>query len=110
MHARARGDAVEEFDDLAVAHLDTTTRTGHAHGILVRAAVDINVAAHGVHMAQAVFAGLQAAEPENAGENPVAVGECRAQLRRVDFTGRPARYQHRVRSEEHTSELQSQSN
>src|SRR3989344_2697336 len=54
-HARAGGDAVEKFDDLAIAHLDAAARTGHAHGVRVRAAVDIYVAAHGIDLAEAVF-------------------------------------------------------
>lgn len=58
--------------------------------------MDVNVALHGIHLAQPVFSGLEAAEPEDARQYPVSIREGRAQLRRVNLAGRATRNQHRV--------------
>ncbi|MOA20050.1 hypothetical protein D3C78_1404670 [compost metagenome] len=49
--------------------------------------MQVDVAAEGVHIAQAVASGLAAAQPEDAGEYPVAPGECLVQFRRPDLAG-----------------------
>ena len=70
---RARLHPVEQVDDVVVAHADAAMGTGARDVDVVGTAVDVDVAAHGVDAAQAVPAGLGAGEPEDPGEDPVAV-------------------------------------
>ena len=54
---------------------------------VIGTAVDVDVAAHGVDAAQAVPARLDAGEPEDAGEDPVAIGVCGSERRGMALTG-----------------------
>jgi len=49
--------------------------------------MDVNVASHGVHVAQAVKAGFTARKPKNPGQNPVAAGETGGKFGAVKFSG-----------------------
>jgi hypothetical protein len=55
----------------------------------IRAAVDVDVTAHGIDTAQAIAARFAARQPEDARQNPVTTGKCLTQRRRPDFSGRP---------------------
>src|SRR5687768_1912462 len=57
--------------------------------------MDVDVSAHGVDGAEPVLAGLAAAQPEDAGENPVALRVRLGQGFRIDLSGRPASHEHR---------------
>src|SRR5664279_4908058 len=82
---RIRHDAVEEFDDVGVAHADAAVRSGFSHCHRVRTAVDVDVAAHGVAVSQPVETRLATGEPENARKNPVTFGKEAAKFGPVDF-------------------------
>ena len=71
-------------------HADAADGTGLAHFCTIRAPMDINVAAHGIHLTHTVKARFTARKPENAGENPVAAWISRTQFRCIDFAGGPA--------------------
>src|SRR5690606_23725012 len=89
-HRRSRLDLLEQLDDVSVAHAYAAGRAGLPHGRRVRTTVDVNIAAHGVAIAQPVIAALQAAQPEDAGKNPVPVRMLLRQLLAVDLAGRAA--------------------
>src|SRR5690606_35465831 len=61
----------------------------HAHGFRIRRAVQIDVAAECIDLAQPVAAGFASADPENSSQDPVAAGKPSMQLRGPDLT-RPA--------------------
>ena len=58
--------------------------------------VDIDVAAQGVDRAAAIATRFAAAQPEDTGQDPIAIGKLRAQWRRVDFAGGSAADEHGV--------------
>ena len=72
-------------------------RTGHTHFCSIRAAVNVNVAAHGVDIAQTVESDFATGKPENARQNPVALGELFAKLRGIHFPGGTAPDKYRVK-------------
>jgi enoyl-CoA hydratase/carnithine racemase len=71
---RADGHAIEKLDDIGVGHAYASVRPGRAEGGVVGTSMDVDEAAHGIDVAEAVAPGLESAEPENAGENPVTLG------------------------------------
>ena len=75
VHRRPRPDQVEEFDDLVVAHAHAADRARPAHRHGVGTAVDVDIAAHGVDVAQSVEARLAPAQPQDARQDPVALRE-----------------------------------
>jgi hypothetical protein len=60
------------------------------------AAVQVDVAAHGIDAAQPVEARLAAREPEDARQYPVALGIRRQQFGRPGFAGRAPPHEYRV--------------
>src|SRR3569623_1485293 len=94
---RARRHAVEERDDIAVAHAHAAARARHAHRHVVGRAVQIDVTPHAVHGAETIAAHFAAAQPEDAGENPVSSRKALAQLAAVDLAGGPAADDHGIR-------------
>jgi hypothetical protein len=72
-----------------------STRGTHRHR--VGRAVQVDVAAHGVDLAQPVATRLLARQPQDARQDPVAPRELPGQLRRPCFAGRPAAHEHRIR-------------
>src|SRR6185436_10681903 len=93
---RAWLDQVEQLDDVAVMHADAADRSGTAHHRRIRAAVDVDIAAHGIHFAQAIEARLTSGQPQDARKNPVAARKARRQLRGVDLPGRAAFDEHGI--------------
>jgi uncharacterized protein with NRDE domain len=75
-----RRHQVEQLDDVAVAHAHAADRTRGAHRHRIGRAVQIDVAAHGVDLAEPVAPRLLARQPEDARQDPVAAGKL---LRRV---------------------------
>src|SRR6187401_969337 len=69
---------------------------GLAHLGAVRAAVDVNGAAHGIHVAQPVIPRLAARQPKDAGQYPVAHRKAPGQFRAVDLPGWPALHEYCV--------------
>ena len=71
-----------------VVHAHEPIEPGLPHFGALGRAVDVDVAAHGVDVAEAVFARFAARKPQNAGQNPVPARVFRMQLR----TSRPRRW------------------
>lgn len=65
-HVVAGADFLVELDDVEVAQLDTAGAHGLADALFVVGAVEIDVATVGVDFAVAVYAGFEAAQPEDA--------------------------------------------
>src|SRR5437762_7284667 len=74
---RVRYHQIEQLHDVGVVHAHTTDRPRLAHLGGMRRAVDIDVAAHRVDLAEAVAARLAAREPQDAGQDPVRSEERR---------------------------------
>src|SRR5574340_78180 len=96
LHRRADPDLLEQLHQVSVAHAHTPPGAGPAQRHLVRRAVDVDVAAHGVHLPKPVEPGLAAGQPEDPGEYPVPPGVLRPQLWRVDLSGGAAPDEHGV--------------
>src|SRR5690606_9772955 len=86
----ADGDAVEQLHDLFVAHSNAADRARHAHRLGIRRAVNVDVAAHRVDLAETIAADLRARQPQDTRQDPVAAGVRRGKLGRPDLAGRPA--------------------
>src|SRR5690606_21438415 len=95
-HRTVRWYAWEELQQVGIAQAHTAVGQRHAHGLGVRRAVKIDVAAEGIDPPQAIEPRLAAAEPEDAGENPVAAGEAGVELRGPDLAGPAPTAQHRA--------------
>ena len=65
---------IEQIGDVAVAHAHAADRAGPAQFGAVRRAVNVDEAAHGIHVPEAVAPRFAAGKPEDAGEDPVAAG------------------------------------
>src|SRR5690606_38165034 len=76
-----------EFQQIAVAQADAAMGAGHAQRLAIRRAMQIDIAAEGIDLAEPVAPRLAAAQPENAREDPVAPWELRMQLGRPDLAG-----------------------
>src|SRR5438067_2796781 len=96
LHRRVRRQDLEELGDVGIAHADAADRARLAHLRGVGAAVDVDVAAHRVDVAQPIAALLAAREPQDAREDPVASRILRMQLGRPHFARRPAPHEHRA--------------
>src|SRR5882672_5869959 len=83
---RVRRHQIEQLHDVGVVHADTTDRSGLAHLGGMRRAVDIDIAAHRVDLAEAVLPRLAAREPQDAGQDPVAARIASMELRRPYLT------------------------
>src|SRR5690606_38416395 len=70
--------------------------TRNTHGFGIRCAMNINVTALGIHVAATIDTALLAAQPEDAGENPVTIGKRLRQIRTEYLTGRAAGTKHRI--------------
>ena len=68
------GDTVEQFQYIDIMHTNATVRLGFAVHQFVRTAVNIDIAPGGIDRAVAILARLQAAQPQNPGQNPIALG------------------------------------
>ena len=88
---------IEKLDDVGVLHAHAADRAGGAHCHRVRAAVQVNVAAHGIDLAEAVLPRFAARQPEDAGEYPVAAGVGGGQFGAPHLAGRAAAHEHRIR-------------
>src|SRR5205823_981800 len=91
---RVGRNEVEELDDLDIPHADAADRARPAHLGGVRRAVDVDVSAHRIDIAQAVAPYFAAREPQDAGQDPVAAGVLGMELGRPHLTGRPATHEH----------------
>src|SRR5467141_4638231 len=79
---RVRRHQIKQLHDVGVVHADATDRSGLAHLGGMRRAVDVDIAAHRVDLAEAVLPRLAAREPQDAGQDPVAPRIARMELRR----------------------------
>ena len=79
-----------------VPHADAAVRVRRAHRLVVRRAVDVDVARQRVDLAAAVPPLLEPVEPEDAREDPVPSRIRRAQLGGVDLPRRLPPDEHRV--------------
>src|SRR6266851_6130136 len=77
---RVRRHQIKQLHDIGVVHADTTDRSGLAHLGGMRRAVDVDIAAHRVDLAEAVLPRLAAREPQDAGQDPVAPRIARMEL------------------------------
>src|SRR5437667_3199441 len=93
---RVRYNQIKQLHDIGVVHADATDRSRLAHLCGMRRAVDIDVAAHRVDLAEPVPSRLAAREPQDAGQDPVAPRIAGMELRRPQLAGRPAPHEHRV--------------
>jgi len=90
----SRLDAIEQLQHIGIEHPDTAVRRGSALHQLIRCAVDVDIAPGAVDFAVAVMAGFEAAEPEDAGQNPVALWVKAAEFGAVELAGRTAALEH----------------
>src|SRR5690606_38479147 len=81
---------VEQCQHIGIAQPDAAVGQGHAHGLVVAGAMQVDVATLGVIVSATVDAGLLTAEPEDPGQDPVTLGMGSGELRRPDFPGRAA--------------------
>src|SRR5467141_1358486 len=79
---RVRYHQIKQLHDIGVVHADATDRSGLADLCGMRRAVDVDIAAHRVDLAEAVLPRLAAREPQDAGQDPVAPRIARMELRR----------------------------
>lgn len=86
-YRRMQRHQLEQFQHVGVAHADTAMRMRRAHGLVIRRAVDVDVALHAVDIAETVEARLAAGKPEDARQNPVTLRILRTELWRPDFAG-----------------------
>ncbi|MCY1446745.1 hypothetical protein D9M71_633320 [compost metagenome] len=86
---------LEQREQVGIAQADAAMRARLAHRLAVRSAVQVDVAAEGVDRTEAVAPRLAAAQPENPGEDPVALRMLRGQRRRPDLAGPAPPHQHR---------------
>src|SRR5256885_7357272 len=93
---RVRYHQIKQLRDIGVVHADATDRSRLAHLGGMRRAVDIDIAAHRVDLAEAVAARLAARRPPDAGQDPVAPRVTGMELRRPQLSGPPAPHEHRV--------------
>src|SRR6267142_162304 len=93
---RVRRHQIKQLHDVGVVHAHTTDRSGLAHLGGMRRAVDVDIAAHRVDLAEAVLPRLAAREPQDAGQDPVAARIASMELRRPYLAARPAPHEHRV--------------
>src|SRR6266516_300643 len=91
-----RRDEFEKLEDVAVAHAYAPDRPRFPHLDRVRAAVDVDVAPHGVHFAQPISSKLAPRQPQDAREDPVATRKALGHLRCPDLPRRAAPDEHRV--------------
>jgi len=75
----------EKLEDVPVVHAYATDRSRFPHLESVRAAVDIDVAPHGVHLTHAISTRLAPRQPQYAREDPVAAGKAPGELGRPDL-------------------------
>src|ERR1043165_259072 len=87
---------LEKLADVLVVHPHTAHPAALADLGAGGRAVDIDVAAHGVDVAEAVFARFAARKPQNPGQNPVAARVFGMHLGRPDLAGRPAAHENRA--------------
>ena len=71
-------------------------REGRSDCFFFGGAVNVDVTAHGIDLAEAVEAELAAGQPEDAGEYPIALGVLGAQLWSIDFTGGTAAHKYTI--------------
>src|SRR6266516_1410969 len=91
-----RRHELEKIEDVAVAHAYAPDRSRFPHLDRVRAAVDVDVAPHGVHVPQPISPGLAPRQPQDAREDPVATGKALGHFRCPDLPRRAAPDEHRV--------------
>ena len=87
LDARSDGYELEELEHVAVPHAHTSVGSGSSDFGLVRTAVDVDVAAKCIHVAVPVAARLTSFEPQDAGQDPVAVGLGREERGCAAFSG-----------------------
>src|SRR5438445_12540977 len=69
---RVRYHQIKQLHDIGVVHADATDRSRLAHLGGMRRAVDIDIAAHRVDLAEPILSRLAAREPQACGHGPVA--------------------------------------
>src|SRR5882672_1938056 len=92
----ARLDKLEKLHDVLVAHAYAPDRPRFPQRNAVGTTVDVDVAPHGVDLAQPVFPRLAARQPQYTREYPVAAGKALGQFRRPDLPCRAASDKHCV--------------
>src|SRR5256886_11998908 len=68
---RVRYHQIKQLHDIGVVHADATDRSRLAHLGGMRRAVDIDIAAHRVDLAEPLLSPLAAREPQDPGQDPV---------------------------------------
>src|SRR6266850_1425076 len=74
-HVGARWHELEKFHDVLVTHAYAPDRPRFSNLDRVRAAVDVDIAPHGVHLPQPISTHLATRQPQDAREYPVAAGK-----------------------------------
>jgi len=87
---------IKQLDHIGIAHADAAMRTGHPHRHTIWGAMDINIAAHGIDVAQPVKSDFTSRKPEDPGQNPVPAGIFRCQFRGVSLPCGPPSNKNRV--------------
>ncbi len=87
---------VEQGQQCIVTHAYAAMRCRHPHRFIRRCAVQVNIAALRVTVASAVVTRLQAAEPEDTRQYPIAFRERLGQCRRIAFPCRASSTIHRA--------------
>ena len=72
LHPSAHAHRIKQRHHVRIAHAHAAMRQRHAHGAIVGAAVDVDVAAQRVYCTAAVDAWLTAGQPQDSAQNPVA--------------------------------------
>src|SRR6478736_6450451 len=87
---------VKELDDAEVGHLDAAAAERRAESFLVVGPVDIDVAGVSIDVAALIHSGLEAAEPEDARSDQVALLFVCREFREM-LAGGDARLEHDAR-------------
>src|SRR5258708_2262839 len=91
-----RRHELEKLHDILVAHAYAPDRSRFPHLDVFRAAVDVDVAPHGVHLPQPIPPRLAPRQPQNAREDPVAAAKALGHFRRPDLPRRAAPDKYRL--------------
>lgn len=84
-----RRHAIEEIDDIRIAHANATMGSRNPHHHRIRTAVNIDIAAHGIDTAKTIAPWLNSRQPKYARENPITPRKQRRQLRAIQLTTWP---------------------
>ena len=87
---------IKQFQHILIQHIDAAMRPWHTDTAFCCGAVYIDIAAHRVAGAQPVKSRLAAREPQDTGEDPVAIRILQSQRGSINFAAGPAPFKYGV--------------